>query len=174
MPNPGDVVLGHGDARGSETPASSSHEGVPPPPLPPPASLGRKRKFINPHWPFAKGWLVWDQGRNSLDGHCDDPRHENKVNPCRLNRQLGPSDKSEDKGRPFGLVSRWLEADVATQELHKNMCILKKQRPEDAAFLSEPNRLAARDRAEAMFPGEISSLERKKRGSEGREPKGLA
>jgi hypothetical protein len=138
------------------------------PAVPPPPRAPR-----NPHWQFDGGYLVHDVGRKSLDAHCENPAHDFPGNPCRRNRTLEPG-KTSARGRPLGLLCRWLEAaHKLTAEEHCDMLVLKRQTAEDRAFLAWDHRNASRLQAVATYPV-LATLERKPRDGEREEPDGLA
>jgi hypothetical protein len=160
------------------------------PPLPPPPALeadaaaelearrcGRRANFRNPSWEAPNGFIVWDMGRDSLDAHCHWPAHENKKNPCRLNRKhRDMPDKQTSQGRPLGLEFLWLELapQYLTRELHCNAFQKAKQTDEDLERLAHPHRSEARIRhKDDPLLTDLFALERKKYTGEGEEPLGL-
>ena len=117
------------------------------------------------------GWLKL--GKDSLDAHCDDPRHYDADNPCRLNRTVAPKRRGSD-GRPAALLLCWLAhaKDCATQECHKSSGKKSSRTVDDSIALSFTKRKIKRDwlTDEANGMKDVLAHERFKRDGEPIEP----
>ena len=78
------------------------------------------------------------------------------------------------RGRPKGLLARWLQCDRPTQREHKDMLVKKKRTAADEEDLKLEHRIRARQWLEDNHP-DLDDLakERPRRDGEGPEPEGL-
>jgi hypothetical protein len=162
--------------------AQDGDAGPPPPPPPRSARVGqdgegklRKRpRFSNRTWDVAGyGWIVYDESRHSLDAHCGRCDHDDRRNPCRVNR-ISVSGKSEAQGRPLGLLIAWLFADRATRSAHHGMVVPKRQTVQDLADLCYAQRCKGRQWARDNGLAELEDLEDHEPGKPREEPQDIA
>jgi hypothetical protein len=171
--------------------ASSSSAPVLPPPVPVPrlhrpAGDVAAPRTSNRSWPVEGGWIVYDEARDSLDGHCGCALHKFPRNPCRVNRtRLGvlhaitplTSETLKAQGRPLGLILCWLANchKAGSRERHRDMLGGERRTEDDAELFSHANRLGARQAASINLAlADVFALERPPRDGEGEEPLGEA
>jgi hypothetical protein len=160
-------------AEAAGMPASSS--GAPPAVGLPPVPLVEDRFFGgNQQWPVPGGFIVYNVRGDSLDAHCSCNRHDDRHNPCRLNRTRSVCKRGINKarGRPLGYLMAWLAAAhlKGSAAEHKDMTKPRLQTPVDLESFSLARREAGRQWIVDRGYTDLLEIERKKLDSEPAEP----
>jgi hypothetical protein len=144
----------------------------------PAARLAHRSFGANRYWQVPGGFIVENDAAESLDAHCSCPGHEDRRNPCRLNRTRIQCKRgvNQARGRPLGLLMAWLACacEKVSQTKHKDMLYEKRRDVGDEEFLSLAKRQAGRQWLVDHGFAVLLSRERPRRGGEPDEPEGIA